>query len=149
MNELDINKLNAYNTFCKNLREGCILYNVDNTNSWGDYFLVANISAVRLNNHKTYSVLLMGLKKDGDTFLPRNNKIKLTPEFADNLPFLKYIGRCHFTLRPELTDVDINLGLASMYGSTDVHKYAKKLSVRKPKKRRYGSDGKPIIKKTN
>ena len=56
--------LEEYNRFCGNLKEGCILYNIDSTNSWGDYLLVVNISAVKVEGIKTYTVLLLGLKKD-------------------------------------------------------------------------------------
>ena len=48
-----------------------------------------------------------------------------------------------------LKDIDINVGLVSVYSNTDLHKYAQKLKVRKPQKKKYDRDGKPIIKKLN
>ena len=136
-----------YNRFCSNLKEGCILYNVDSTNSWGDYLLVVNISAVKIDSIKTYTVLLLGLKKDKDKWVSRNTRIKLIPEYAQNIPFLKYVGKCDFSLVPVLENVSVNIGLATVYGSINLHKFAQGLSIRKPKKRKFGVDGKPMVKK--
>ena len=140
--------LEEYNKFCNNLAEGCILYNIDSTNMWGDYFLVANISPVRIGEMKTYTALLLGLKKDKNRFLPVNRKIKLTPDCAGNVPFLKYVGRCKFSIIPELSEVEVNIGLATVYGQTDLRKFTEKLSIRKPKKKKYGRDGKLFVRKT-
>ena len=141
--------IDAYNKFCSNLQEGYILYNIDSTNLWGDYLLVVNITSLKFSNVSTYSVLLIGLKKEKGKLKTRNLRIKLTPEYAKNIPFLKYIGCCKFNLIPELSDVDINVGLVAVYGQTDLHKFATNLSIGKPRKRKYGKDGKLIIKKTD
>lgn len=139
-------EINEYNQFCSNLREGYVLYNIDTTNSWGDYLLVANISTIKIGEVKTYTVLLLGLRKDQSNFVPRNIRIKLTPEHAGNVPFLKYVGHCNFRLIPELEEVNINIGLATVYGTTDLHKFATNLSIRKPRKHKYANDGKLVIR---
>ena len=141
--------LEAYNTFCKNLKEGCILYNIDSTNLWGDYLLVANISTIKVGVYKTYGVLLIGLKKEESKFVPRNLIIRLTPEYINNIPFLKYVGHCKFKLIPEIIEINVNLGLATVYSNTDLHKFAKKISVRKPKSRIYEKDGSPVGENNN
>lgn len=141
--------LDTYNKFCSNLREGFILYNVDSTNLWGDYLLVADVIAVRVGACKTFTVLLIGLKKEEGLFKVRNLRIKLTPEHAKNIPFLKYVGYCNFNLIPEMTNVNINIGLVAVYGQADLHKFVKGLSIRKPRKQKYGNDGKLIIKPTS
>ena len=137
----------AYNDFCKNLKEGCILYNLDSTNNWGDYLLVVNISAVRIKGNLTYTALLLGLRKEKSNLVPRNTKIKLTPDYANSIPFLKYVGQCSFELIPNITDVNLDVGLAAVYGSIDLWKYREKLNIRKPKKRKYGRDGKLVVSK--
>lgn len=142
-------ELSEYNNFCSNLKEGYVLYNVDTTNSWGDYLLVSNITTVKIADFKTYTVLLLGLKKEQKNFIPRNIRIKLTPEYANNVPFLKYVGYCNYKLVPELDSVNINLGLATVYSTADLHKFATSLSIRKPRKHKYGKDGKLIIRKVN
>jgi hypothetical protein len=139
--------ISTYNKFCRSLREGCILYNIDKTNSWGEYFLVANIASIRFAGQRTYSMMLLGLSKKEQGFVPRNLRIKLTPDYARNIPFLKNVGQCNFTLVPEIRDVDVNLGLVAVYGDVNLHKYAQKLSVHKPKSRKYGKDGHLVIKK--
>ena len=141
--------IETYNRFCGNLREGYVLYNVDSTNLWGEYLLVADIIPVVVGTCKTYTVLLMGIKKEEGIFKPRNLRIKLTPEHTKNIPFLKYVGHCNFNLLTEMSDVNINTGLVTVYGQTDLHKFAKDLSIRKPRKQKYGKDGKLIIKSTH
>lgn len=147
MNSESNQDLQNYNEFFENLTEGTLLYNIDSTNQWGDYFLVANIATVKLQEQKTFTALLIGLKKEGNTLVPRNIRIKLTPDYAKNIPFLKKVGYCKFRLFPELEEINLNLGLATVYGNTDLWKFREKLSVRKPKTRKYGKDGKLIIKK--
>lgn len=136
-----------YNKFCGNLVEGSILYNIDSTNRWGEYLLVASISVVRISGMRTYTVLLIGLTKEEGNYKPRNLCIKLTPDYAKNVPFLKYVGHCNFTLVPELSNIDINVGLVTVYGNVDLHKFAEKLSIRKPRRGKYDKDGKLVIKK--
>lgn len=143
------NTLNIYNDFCRNLKEGNILYNVDYTNHWGEYLLVANIATFIFEGMKTYTALLIGLKKEGSKLTPYNLRIKFTPEHIDHIPFLKYVGRCDYQLVPKIENLELNLGLATIYGSIDLHKYTKKLSIRKPRNRKYGNDGHLIIKKAS
>ena len=121
--------LGNYNKFCGNLKEGFILYNVDSTNLWGEYLLVANVTAIRLNGLKTYTVLMIGLKKEENKFIPYNLSIKMTPDYASNIPFLKYVGKCEFRLIPDLQNVEVSTGLIAAYGSTDLHKFASKLAA--------------------
>lgn len=136
--------LDDYNTFCRNLKEGCILYNVDSTNAWGNYLLVANI--IPIDN--TYTVLLIGLKKEDGKFKTRDIKINLTPDYAKNTPFLKYVGLCEFQLIPVLSKINVNQALVTVYGSTDLRKFNKKADLRKPRVRRYDKAGTPVIKTT-
>lgn len=139
--------LSEYNTFCRNSKEGDILYNLDSTNCWGEYLLVANVSKVVIKGVATYTMLLLGLMRKEGSMVPLNIRIKLTPEYHANIPFLKYVGHCSFRLIPTIDEMDFNLGLAAVYGSTDLWKYKEKLSIRKPRRRKYGRDGKPVIKK--
>lgn len=136
--------LSDYNTFCHNLKEGCILYNVDSTNAWGNYLLVANIIPV----NDTYTVLLIGLKKEDGKFKTRDVRINLTPDYAKNIPFLKYVGLCEFQLIPALSKINVNQALITVYGSTDLRKFNKKADLRKPRVRRYDKSGTPVIKTT-
>lgn len=143
----DDKELRKYNVFCENLSEGHILYNIDNTNQWGEYLLVVNVSSVSIHGHTSYNVLLLGLRKENNSFVPRNVRINLTPDYVGNIPFLRYIGHCNFKLVPDITDLEVNKGLVSVFSSVDLRKYTEKLSLRKPKIRKYGEDGKHIVRK--
>lgn len=135
--------LEQYNEFCKNLKEGYILYNLDSTNSWGEYLLVGEKFSIRIGSEKTHAMLLFGIRRKENKFVFNNIRIKLTPECAGNVPFLKYIGRCKCSTFPNTSEFNVNMGLAVAYSNVDLHKYAEKLSIRKPKKKRYANDGKP------
>lgn len=141
--------LGAYNDFCKDLREGSVLYNIDPTNMWGDYLLVVNKSIIRVGNAKTYSVLLLGLKKEDGVYKTRNMRISLTPDYAPYVSYLKHVGFCKFELLPVLKDTDIKAGLVAAYSNVDLHQFTKRLSIRKPQRHKYDRDGKPIIRKCN
>ena len=147
MNTSDNTNLETYNEFCRNLIEGNILYNIDSTNLWGEYLLVVNKSIIHVCNMLTYSILLFGLKKEEGQYKPRDLCISFTPDYASRIPFLKIIGSCKFKLIPAIEDVKVNVGLVAIYGSVDLHKYTKKLNIRKPQIKKYGKDGKPVIKK--
>lgn len=136
-----------YNQFCESISEGSILYNLDKTNGWGDYLLVANKATVKIQDLTTYTMMLLGLEKKKDKFSLRNLRIKLTPDYVKNVPFLKQVGKCRFRLIPELLEVNVNQGLAVVYGSVNLNKFKQRLGIRKPVKRKYGKDGKLIIKK--
>ena len=141
--------MGAYNDFCRNLTEGSILYNLDSTNSWGDYLLVANKQVIHAGNDQTYTLLLLGLKKENGQYKPRNLRISMTPDYAKHIPYLKYVGTCKFELLPVISEVNVSVGLVSIYSNTDLRKFTQKLNIRKPQKKRYGNDGKPTIKKCN
>lgn len=139
--------INEYNAFCKELRAGHILYNINAMNLWGDYLLVAHVSHIRVRDVDTYTALLIGLKKQDGKYIPRNSCIALTPDNAEQVPFLKHVGYSKFILTPVFDSIDINVGLATVYSQTDLHKFVSKLSIRKPRTHKYGKDGKPVIKK--
>lgn len=138
--------IEGYNKFCSNLTEGSVLYNVDSTNCWGNYLLVANISKVKVGNTSTFTVLMLGLNKIANKFLPRNFKIRFTPAYMKSIPFLKYVGRCKFSLTPVLENIKINTGLVAIYGQTDLHRYSHHADVRKPKNSKYDKEGNSINK---
>ena len=139
--------INEYNEFCKELRAGNILYNINSLNLWGDYLLVAQVTRIKVGNAHTYTALLIGLKKQEGKYVPRNLCISLTPDNIEQIPFLKQVGYGKFTLVPVFEDININVGLATVYSQTDLHKFVSKLSIRKPRTHKYGKDGKLIIKK--
>lgn len=138
--------IEEYNTFCRELKAGNILYNINTMNLWGDYLLVANVTHVRVGNANTYTVLLIGMKKEEGKYVPRNLCVSLTPDSAEQIPFLKSVGYGKFTLVPVFKDINVNTGLATVYSQVDLHKFVSKLSIRKPRTYKYGKDGKPIIK---
>lgn len=139
--------LTKYNAFCKELRAGTVLYNTNSTNLWGDYLLVVNVVRVRVDEVYTYTALLLGLKKEEGKYAPRNLCVSLTPENKEQIPFLKYVGHCKFTLAPIIEEMKVDTGLVAIYSQIDLHKFTSKFSVRKPRTHKYGKDGKPVIKK--
>ena len=139
--------IKEYNEFCKELRAGNILYNINSMNLWGDYLLVAHVIHIRIGNADTYTALLLGLKKIEGQYVPRNFCISLTPDNMEQIPFLKHVGYGKFTLVPVFNEINVNVGLATVYSQTDLHKFVSKLSIRKPRTHKYGKDGKPVIKK--
>ena len=139
--------INEYNEFCKELRAGNILYNINSMNLWGDYLLVAHVTHIRIGNADTYTALLLGLKKVEGQYVSRNFCISLTPDNMEQIPFLKHVGYGKFTLVPAFEDINVNVGLVTVYSQTDLHRFVSKLSIRKPRTRKYGKDGKLIIKK--
>jgi hypothetical protein len=139
--------IKEYNEFCKGLRAGNILYNINSMNLWGDYLLVAHVTHIRIGNADTYTALLLGLKKIEGQYVPRNFCISLTPDNMEQIPFLKHVGYGKFTLVPVFDEINVNVGLATVYSQTDLHKFVSKLSIRKPRTHKYGKDGKPVIKK--
>lgn len=143
---MDKDSIGEYNKFCKNVTEGTILYNIDSTNLWGDYLLVANKCTVSFNGMTTYTLLLIGLKRKDGKMHVRDLKINLTPDYAAYIPFLKYVGKCQYLLVPELYNVDISLALVAVYENTDIWKSSHKASAKKPRRRKYDKDGKPVLK---
>lgn len=140
--------LREYNKFCKDLKAGSILYNINSLNNWGEYLLAINVDYVKFSDFSTYTVLLLGLKKEDGKYTSRDFCISLTPDHRAQIPFLKYVGYSKFKLIPVLDDVNVNVGLVARFSQVDLHEFAQKLSIRKPKTHKYGKDGKLIIKKT-
>lgn len=140
--------LKEYNEFCKNLNAGSILYNINTSNNWGEYLLVVNVDRVQCNNLTTYTVLLLGIKKEEGKYIPRDFMVSLTPDLRAHISFLKYVGYSKFSLVPVLEDIRINVGLVARFSQVDLHEYAQNLSIRKPVNRKYGKNGKLIIRKT-
>lgn len=140
------NKLFKYNLFCKNLQEGDILYNLDNTNSWGEFFLVATKAAITIGKLKTWCLLLIGMKEKDKQFVPSNTRVHLTPDKSDNTAYLKKVGYCKFEFSVTILNDKVNRGLVVVYQETDLWKYAHKIQAKKPKKRKYERDGKPVVK---
>ena len=139
--------IKEYNEFCKELKAGHILYNINNMNLWGDYLLVANVAHIRVGNADTYTVMLIGMKKEEGKYIPRNFCVSLTPDNMEQVPFLKHVGYGKFTLVPVFQEINVNVGLVTVYSQVDLHKFVSKLSIRKPRTHKYGKDGKPVIKK--
>ena len=140
--------IEEYNTFCSSIKVGSILYNINSTNYWGEYLLVADKVTIKIDNLKTYTILLLGLSKEGSNYKPRELSITLTPDDANNVPFLKPVGYCTFKLVPQLNKISVDKGLIAAYSDIDLHKYANRLSIRKPKTSKYDHEGKLVIKKT-
>lgn len=137
--------IEEYNGFCRELRAGNILYNTNSTNHWGEYLLVVHVTHVK----DTYAILLMGMEKTEGQYRTRNLCVSLTPDNMKQVPFLKHVGYCKFTLTPILDNVHVDVGLATVYSQTDLHKFVTNLSIKKPRTRKYGKDGRPIIKKNS
>ena len=89
------------------------------------------------------------IKKEDGKYLSRNFCVSLTPEHRAQIPFLKYIGYSKYTLVPVLEDIKVNVGLVARFSQVDLHEFAQKLSIRKPRTHKYGKDGKRIIRKTS
>lgn len=141
--------LDEYNSFCNDLKAGMVLYNLDSTNQWGDYLLVASIGIITIEDKISYVVLLIGLKKEEGQYVSRNFHIQLTYDYANIVPFLKPVGNCSFFLQPIIEEININVGLVTVYANTDLHKYMSRLSISKPRRRKYGKDGKLVLKKNS
>ena len=141
--------LRMYNDFCASIREGDILYNIDNTNMWGSYLLVAARASINMGGHKTWFMLLIGLDKDGEEFTSNNTRINLNPDKASSTSYLKRIGHTKFKVDIVFKEVNINNGLAVVYENTDLWKYSRKLDTRKPRKKKYDRTGDLLIKNYN
>lgn len=140
--------IDRYNKFCKGLKEGSVLYNLDHTNLWGEYLMVVNITKVKVGDYTTYTVLLLGLKKEEEKFVPSNLRISLNPDYVQSIPLLMPVGFCKFTLAPYLEKTNIDLGLVTIYSNTDLHRFTTKLNLKKSKVRKYDNGGNLVIKKS-
>ena len=138
-----------YNRLCKQFHEADILYNLDITNMWGEYLLVAAKSIFKMDGIKFYYIMLLGLDKTEDGFKPNNLKISLAPEKLENLSYLKPIGTCKFRVVSEIESTDINTELEENYKNIDPWKYNSRLTTRKPVRRKYDSNGELVIKVIN
>lgn len=142
-------KLAEFNRFCKNLHEGDILYNINSTNLWGEYLLVAAKATVRFVGQKSYFIFLLGLKKCGNTFTSNNVRINFSFDKMGNLPFLKPVGFCRYSITPSFGDTAINNGLVVMYSNVDLQKYTRKHHLKKSKRRKYDVNGEKVIQQLN
>lgn len=140
--------LEEYNKFCKGLKEGDVLYNINKTNRWGEYLLVANITRIAIDNFHTYTILFLVLKRERKDFVFCNLKIRFNPEHAGNISYFKYIGHINFRLVPVFDDINVNMGLVTVYSNTDLRRYSKGLKIRKPVNRKYSKGGDFVIDKT-
>lgn len=142
--------ISQYNDFCKEIKEGDILYNIDSTNLWGDYLVVASKAVFTLGTVKTYYMLLIGLDKESSNAFKTNNcRINLTPDKADNTSYLKRIGHCKFTVELKMDNVQTNKGLMCIYEGTDLLKYYSKIHMKKPRKKKYDRNGELTRKPLN
>ena len=87
-------------------------------------------------------------------FVEGNIKVTGRPEgyrcLEEDVPKVEEILGITNTLekrRKNIENLHINAGLTAIYSQTDLRKFVSKLSVRKPRTRRYDRDGNPIIKK--
>lgn len=133
-------RLSSYNAFCSTLHEGDILKNLNTSNGWGEFLLVAGKSMVS----DTYSVLLMGLERNEGVFMGNGNSIYLNPDKLEHTSYLRYVGAGKFSFRPVVYDVKLDERLMNVCGRLNVRKVG-----RKPRTKKYDSAGNPIIKRTN
>ena len=142
-------KLAEFNKFCKNLNEGDILYNLGNTNNWGEYLLVAAKATVRFVGQKSYFIFLLGLKKYNGTYASNNVRINFSFDKMSNMPFLKPIGFCKYSIIPSFNSINISSGLVVMYSNVDLKKYISNHHIKKPKTGKYDTNGEKVIKQLN
>lgn len=136
-----------YNVFCKTIKEGDILYNMNKSNKWGELLLVAAKSAIVINDLETYSLLLLGLNSKDNLITTNGQRVDFTPQLASAIPYLRNVGHCKYEFFAEMKDFNVNFGMIVVCKDTDLKKYAMHHS-RKPRARKYGDDGKPIVKPT-
>lgn len=134
--------LAEYNNFCQNLVDGTVLYNIDSTNPLGEYLLVIKVLPVSIKDTCAFTVFLMGLKKQEGKYIPTTLQYTLTPSDAKYVPFLKSVGYCTFDLFPTINEIKVNVGLVTVFGSTDLRKFTKKTSNRKPRQVKYKKEKK-------
>lgn len=139
--------LSQYNTFCKSLKEGDILYNRNNNQEWGKLFLVAAKMVMVLNGEENYLLLLLGLDINGNKIIPNGKRIDITPQRAFFTVYLRKVGKCEYNLVPKLYDYKVNKGLMVVYSDADLQKFIK-VVPHKPKEAKYGDDGRPLLKTT-
>ena len=137
-----------YNSFCKNLHEGDILYNLDVTNLWGEYLLVAAKTKFVVNGIPVFFMLLLGLDNEDGEFKPNNLRISLSPEKLENIRYLKFVGNCKFGIQPIIEKTGLNEALNTMYKKMDLKKYSSNLGLSKPRRRKYDASGELRIKST-
>ena len=136
--------LSEYDTFCRNVKEGDILCGTD-INKLGELLLVAAKLSVVFDNQETCSLLLLGLKKDGNRIVSNGKRIDITPQKVSFIRYLFVVGHCEYELIPAIDKYKVNQGLVVMYRNTDLKTFSLNHS-RRPVLGKYGEDGKPIIK---
>lgn len=145
-----VTKLAYFNDFCKDTKEGDVLYNLDSTNSWGRYLLVVIKSVMCIDSQRTSFLTLFGLEKDEDGKLtPKGTRIDLTFDKVSSLPYLKRIGHCKYFLTPVLVEERMNENLEKFYKATTTFHYHNVHKCPKKKIRKWDTDGRKIVKDTN
>lgn len=139
-------KINKFNTFCSDLRVGDVIYNIDNTNLWGDFLVVAVKAPIRYLSIKTWYILLLGVDRKEEGFESNNVRIDLTVNKAGNVDFLKVIGRCKIKLIPQIENQNIHNGLLVTYKDVGLRKYSERSKLRKPKYKKYDKNGELIVR---
>ena len=137
-------KIPSFIEFLKKISEGDILYNINPTSHWGEYLLVAAKSIFREKGYSTGFILLTGLKKDEDNFVPTTTRIYFSSSKSSYIPYLKKIGWCKFQLMPVIKEEKVNEKLTMIYKSIELKKI--KDFSRKPKNRKYDEDGSLFVK---
>ena len=139
----------TYNGFCSILSEGDLLVNMNKSNGWGEYLIVALKATFIVANQDSYFCLLMGAKVDKNNVSTTGYHIYFTPDKASMVPFLRKVGHCDFELTPVIKGSTVNKGLIAMYSSVNAWNYSKVSGYRKPKTGKYDTDGKPVVRQNN
>ena len=137
-----------YNNFCKECKEGDILYNIDKDNDWGEYLMVASKSIIEIGEQRTWMVVLLAMQYTDNTFSATGTHINLSPDKAAWIHYLKKVATCKFVLNPQLSSIKVNRGLLIILKDQKAWKYARQQKISRPKKRTYDVDGMKIVKKT-
>lgn len=135
----------VYNTFCQDINEGDIIYNLNKALVPGEYLLV--ISKIAVNN--TWALLMLGMSLKDNEFVSANIRFLLTADMASYVSYLKKVGHADFDVEFCLNNTSVNNNLTVAYKSIDIWKYSSRICSRKPRRKKYGKEGYPIVKKDN
>lgn len=141
-------RLVEFNEFCKQLHTGDLIYNINSSNAWGEYLMVATKANIIIGKEKSYYIMFFGLRKDGEAFSFNDKKIDFTLNLDGEIPFLKVVGKCEFELKPAIIRAFSRKELIAIYKGMDLRKYTKTANVRKARYKKY-ADGTTVIKKIN
>lgn len=137
--------IKEYIEFCKNIREGDILCDVGGTNISSELLLVAGKITIIIGDIETYSLILLGMKKQNDKIVPDGKRVDITPQKVAFARFLKLVGHCEYSLVAVVDNYRVNTGLVVSYKDADMKNFSKNHS-RKPRLGRYGDDGELLVK---